>query len=189
MGKKDTKKIINDFRLKGRLVGDRLYLRRVRLTDANENYCRWLNDPEVTQFSENRFKKWTIKEIRDYIKKINNNPDYCFVAIVLKKGDKHIGNIKLGPVNRYHKYAEIATMIGDKTYWNKGYGSEAKRVLIDYVFKKVGLHKITSGMYINHIGAIKSNEKLGFSREGIRKKQVLYQGKYTDVVLYGLVNE
>jgi len=51
-----------------------------------------------------------------------------------------IGNVGLIDINHIHGSAEIGIFIGDKSYWNKGYGKEALSLLIDYSYKKLNLH-------------------------------------------------
>ena len=67
------------------IEGENIYLRQIRVIDVNRNYCNWLNDPEVTQYMESRFEKWTIKKVKDYVSKIKSNPDYVFLAIYFQK--------------------------------------------------------------------------------------------------------
>src|SRR3989338_6846813 len=90
-----------------RLDGQRIYLRPVVESDATDEYARWLNDPEVNQFLESRFSISTKESVQDYIKKQWEDPNTLFLAIVLKENGKHIGNIKLGPMNWYHNVGDI----------------------------------------------------------------------------------
>src|SRR3990167_8080420 len=89
------------------IEGQRIFLREINLSDANRNYCSWMNDAKANQYLESRFEKWTIKKLRSYINKVKQNPDYLFLAIVTKDKNRHIGNIKIGPINRIHKFADI----------------------------------------------------------------------------------
>ena len=50
-----------------------------------------------------------------------------FLPFAIKTTDKHIGNIKLGPINWIHRYGDISLLIGDKDYWGKGIATEAIR--------------------------------------------------------------
>ncbi|HUU40778.1 MAG TPA: hypothetical protein VMW42_07550, partial [Desulfatiglandales bacterium] len=50
--------------------GERIYLREIRLSDANKNYRDWMNDPKVNKYLESRFEKWSIKKLKDYVSKI-----------------------------------------------------------------------------------------------------------------------
>lgn len=171
------------------LEGDGIYLRDIKLTDVNKDYCKWVNDLEVNQFLETRFKKWTIKKLKNYVNKIKNNSDYLFLAIILKNGNRHIGNMKLGPINRIHKFADIGILIGEKSFWGKGFATEAIKLVVDYAFNKLNLHKLTAGAYSNNPGSIKAFKKAGFLVEGIRKKQCFYNGDYVDGILVGIVRE
>ncbi|MDD5680708.1 MAG: GNAT family protein [Candidatus Omnitrophica bacterium] len=171
------------------IEGDRIYLRKVRLSDANNSYLRWLNDEEVSRFLESRFKKWTMAGLRKYIKAITGNPDNLFLAIILKEGNRHIGNIKLGPINRAHNSAEIGIIIGEKDCWGKGFATEAIRLVSGYAFGRSGIHKLTAGAYSNNGGSIKAFQKAGFSTEGVRRKQCLSGGKYVDCALLGRIRK
>src|SRR5262249_1908718 len=89
------------------LAGPRLYLGEVRHSDVNETYYRWMNDPEVTRYLESRFYPHSLEGLRAYVTSKLGDRDNIFLAIVLKDGDRHIGNIKLGPIHWMHRYADI----------------------------------------------------------------------------------
>jgi RimJ/RimL family protein N-acetyltransferase len=174
-----TKKII---------TGQNIYLRLVEPTDATNKYLSWLKDKEVNQFLETRFQKWTVQKIKNYIKTINKNPGNIFLAIIKKDNQKHIGNVKIGPIDKNHKSAEISLIIGDKSCWGKGFGSETINLICNFAFCKLRLHKLTSGAYANNPGSIKAFLKCGFAIEGVRKKQYKYKKSYVDAVLLGKLN-
>ena len=129
--------------------GPRILLRPVTLDDAGKQYCNWLNDPEVNQYLETRFKEQTIQSIREYVKTMRNDPDVLFQVIILKHGNIHIGNIKLGPVCVRYRRSEISFFIGEKEYWGQGYATEAVSLLTEYALKKLELIKVTAGCYSN----------------------------------------
>jgi len=169
------------------IEGENLYLRKIKLSDVNGKYLGWMNDGEVNQYLESRFEKWSINKLRDYIGSINKNPDYVFLGIFIKDTDRHIGNIKLGPINKYHKFADIGIIIGDKDCWGKGFASEAIRLITDYAVHTLKLHKLTAGAYVNNVGSVKAFKKAGFRVEGIRAKHYLYKGEYIDAAVLGIV--
>jgi [ribosomal protein S5]-alanine N-acetyltransferase len=171
------------------IKGKRIYLREIKLSDANKNYRDWINDPEVNQYLESRFEKWSIKKLKSYVSAIKKNPSYVFLAIIVKNRNKHIGNIKIGLVNKIHKFADVGIIIGEKSFWGKGFAAEAIKLVVDYAFNKLGLHKLTAGAYSNNIRSIKAFEKAGFSVEGVRKKHYLCKGDYVDGVLLGIVRK
>lgn len=168
------------------IIGDQIYLRKIKLSDVDDRYCKWMNNPKVNQYLESRFQKWTVRNLKGYVREIKNNPDYLFLAIIEKKESKHIGNVKIGPINKVHRFAEIGIIIGEESFWGKGFASEAIRLVIDYSFNVLNLHKLTAGAYENNIASIKAFEKAGFSEEGRRRNYYLYKDEYVDSVLLGI---
>jgi [ribosomal protein S5]-alanine N-acetyltransferase len=171
------------------ITGKNIYLREVRLTDVNEAYYRWMNDCEVTQYLESRFYPNSFDSLKRYVEDKLNDRDNVFLAIILKKSNRHIGNIKLGPINWIHRYADVALMIGEKDCRGKGYGTEAIRLITAYAFDKLDLHKLTAGCYEANKGSAESFQKAGFAIEGICKSQYYCIDKYVDSIRLGRWNE
>jgi RimJ/RimL family protein N-acetyltransferase len=73
-------------------------------------------------------------------------------------------------------------------YWGKGYGTEAVKLMRDYAFNKVNLHKLTAHAYVANKASIRVLEKAGFIIEGIQKNQFLLNGEYADISLLGMIN-
>ena len=170
------------------LLGERIYLREVRLSDVNDTYYRWMNNPEITQFLESRFYPNTIETLQGYVKNFLGNKDNIFLAIVLKENHKHIGNIKIGPIIWFHRLADIGVMLGEKDCWGKGYASEAISLLAEHAFSTLNLHKLTAGCYEPNQGSLETFQKAGFETEGVRKKHCFSNGNYVDAILLGRIN-
>lgn len=170
------------------LEGERLYLRGVTSEDVTDAYLRWMNDPEVTRYLESRFFPQTKEGIRSFVESLQGDRDNAFFAIVLKEGDRHIGNIKLGPINWLHRLGEIGLMIGEKDTWGKGYAAEAIRLITDYAFRHLNLHKVTAGCYGSNQGSARAFERAGFTVEGLRPQHFFCEGEYVDFILLGKIN-
>ena len=168
------------------IEGTKTYLRPLEMDDVSKSYVGWLNDPEVNGFLESRFLKQTKTTVKKYVSAIKKDKNYLFLAIVIKDGGKHIGNIKLGPINKVHGFAEIGILIGDKSSWGKGYATEAIKLLVNHAFKNLGLRKLTAGCYETNVGSIKAFQKAGFLEEGRFKKHYAYNGKYLDRICLAL---
>ena len=153
------------------------------MADVSDRYCEWLNDPEVTKYTEQRFYRHTKESISQYIK---DQPDNVFFWAILI-GKEHVGNIKLD-VNRIHRRGEISLLIGEKKYWGKGYGTEAVELVVEFAFSELGLHKLTAGCYETNIASRRIFEKNGFVMEGIIKEGYFYDGKYIDALRFGRIS-
>ena len=169
------------------LYGERIYLRRLTEDDATEDYVRWMNDPDINQYLESRFYTHTIESTKAFVRSVTNDNNYQF-GIFLKDSGKHIGNIKVGGINHYHRFADIGFLIGEKEYWGKGIATEAIRLATDFAFNTLNLHKIWGGLYSPNIGSLKAFEKNGYEQEGVKKSQYLLNGVYYDDIMFGKVN-
>lgn len=171
------------------LDGPRIYLREVRLSDVTENYHCWLNDPAVTQYLEVRYVPRSLDNIRGFVAAMDGKADEVFLAVCLRDGDRHIGNIKVGPVNWVHRFADISLLIGEQDCWGKGYATEAIRLVCRFGFGTLNLRKLKAGAYAPNLGSIKAFEKVGFAREGLIRGEYLVNGQPIDHVLLGLLAE
>ena len=168
------------------LEGDRIYLREVRVSDVNERYQTWLNDPAVTAFLEIRYTPRSFENIRKFVEAMDGKTDEIFLAICLKKEERHIGNIKLGPINPIHRFADVSLLIGERDCWRAGYATEAIRILTTFAFNALNLNKLRAGCYSGNRGSEKAFLKAGFRREGLLKNQWIVGGAFQDEVLMGL---
>lgn len=170
------------------IEGGKVYLREVRESDVNEDYYVWMNDSEITQHLETRFYPNSMPRILSFVKSKFEDPNNVFLAIISKDSDKHIGNIKLGPINWIHRTGEIGIVLGDKQMWGKGIATETLTLMSTYAFNKLNLRKLTAGCYSNNNGSEKAFVKAGYIVEGIRKNHFFCDGIYVDYILLGLIN-
>ena len=171
------------------LENHRLLLRPIKLSDCTLRYLGWLQDPQINKYLETRWAEQTLESIKAFVvSKIQSESEYLF-AIVEKETDQHIGNIKIGPVNSHHKYADVSYFIGEKSCWGKGYATEAIRLITRFGFEELGLFKVQAGVYENNIGSIKALEKVGFVQEGCLRKQLLSNGDREDHLLFGIFED
>jgi ribosomal-protein-alanine N-acetyltransferase len=172
---------------KNLLETDRLYLREVRVSDVNENYYRWLNDPEVIRFLETRYIPRSLENIRSFVERMDGRTDEVLLAICLRDKDRHIGNIKLGPINWIHGVADISLLIGEKDCWGKGYAPEAIALVCRHAFTTLNLRKVKAGCYAINLASKRAFEKIGFRVEGVLKGEVMIDRHPEDVFLLGLL--
>jgi len=168
------------------LEGERIRLREVRGSDVTERYRAWLNDPAVTAFLEIRYAPHSLEDIRKFVEAMRGRDDVVFLAICLKDGDRHIGNIKLGPIHRIHRFGDISLLIGERGCWGQGYATEAIRILAAFAFDVLNMNKLRAGCYSKNRGSEKAFLKAGFRREGRLKNQWVTGDAFQDEVLLGL---
>jgi ribosomal-protein-alanine N-acetyltransferase len=167
------------------IPGERLYLREVCPEDVGEAYHRWLNDPEVTQYTESRFFPNSVARLREYVARFAADRDNLFLAIVLRQDGRHIGNIKLGPINWIHRTGDIGIVIGERECRGHGYGPEAIRLLTDHAFRVLNLRRVTAGCYATNVASVKAFLKAGWRQESVRPRQYWSGDRYVDEILLG----
>jgi RimJ/RimL family protein N-acetyltransferase len=151
--------------------------------DAAGPYATWMNDSEVTRFLESRFTIYAPEALRAYIEELRQQPSVHFFAIVLSDSDRHIGNIKLGPIDEHHKTGDIGLLIGERDCWGHGYATEAISLLATLAFGELGLVKLTAGAYAGNVGSIRAFERAGFHVEATRRRHYECEGQRVDGVL------
>jgi RimJ/RimL family protein N-acetyltransferase len=168
-----------------RLDGPRVTLVTLHVEDVTERYVRWMSDPLVIRYLESRHAPSSAERVREFVATTQADADQHLMAIRLQDGDEHIGNIKLGPVNRVHRSADIGIIIGERDQWGKGYATEAIALMTDHAFGTLGLHKLNAGCYAPNEGSARAFEKAGWTREGLRRAQYLSDGEWVDEILVG----
>ncbi len=167
------------------LQGTEIYLRPARLADANERYLGWLQDPEVNRFLEVRHQTQTLETIRAFIHSTEQSRRDHLFAICLNEGGRHIGNLRLGPVDAPNAVGTIGLMIGERACWGRGYATQAIALVCKHAFETMCLRRLTAGAYWANVGSIRAFERNGFVREGVLRGGALYAGAPMDVVILG----
>lgn len=162
------------------LQGKRLRLRPNDITDV-DRYTRWINDEEIRSFLGSVFPTTKLQE-EDWLREKQKQTDCVQLAIETNKGT-HIGGISIFRIHWIDRTAETGTMIGDKKYWNDGYGTEAKMLLLKYAFETLGLRKIHSRAYAYNERSINYSLKCGYQITGRQKDEKFKFGKYHDLVM------
>ena len=171
------------------LESERLLLRPVELTDVNDTYRSWMNDPVVMQYTESRFQTHSLEQIRQYVASVQADPSSRFFAIIEHESGKHIGNIKIGHIHPVHRHADVGIIIGDKASWGKGYATESLQLVAGFAGRNLKLHKLTAGIYANNPGSLQAFLKAGFVLEGRFASHWFCDGEYVDGLQVGLLLE
>lgn len=149
-----------------------IILKKLNLTtDISKKYLSWMNDFEVFKFTKQKNKKHSLDNIREFVKEKNESKNEFLYGIFLNKDNsrKHIGNIKLGPINLIYKSSDISYFIGEKNLWGHGYSTLAIAELIK-IAKKKKLEKLRALAHEINIGSKIVLIKNGFKKRGKLKK-------------------
>lgn len=169
-----------------RFYGKNIYLRKLVGSDVTNGYLLWFADPDVTRFLE--AKNLTKKEVIDYINYGKKSGTYYMYAICDKTTNKHIGNLKMGPIVHKFKISDMVVVIGDKNYWGKGIASEAIKIGNKIAFELYDIRKLSGAIYSSNMGSIKCYIKGGWIIEGILKGHLICENKIVDKVCVSCFN-
>ncbi|MFD1031635.1 GNAT family N-acetyltransferase [Metaplanococcus flavidus] len=101
---------------------------------------------------------------------------------------KLVGTINLFRIFRGPLQSAMIGYAVDRNYNGKGYATEAIRLMVEYAFKELGLHRIEAGVMPHNAPSLRVLEKAGFEREGIARKNVQINGKWQDHVVMAIIN-
>ena len=169
-----------------KLLGDRIYL-SPRNSEDVELFTEWLNDFEITDYTGRSGILTTLESEKKYLEE-NSSPEATFVIVTIE-GDKMIGTVGLEDVNNINRTATLGIFIGDKDYRDKGYGTEAIKLILEYGFKYMNLNNIKLDLMAFNTRSLKCYEKCGFKEYGRRRKCKFVNGKYYDSISMDILTE
>ena len=169
------------------IVGESIYLRLVEPADCREEYLKWLLEPEVHRFLETRWAEQTEASIRSFVASMRSTSENYLFAIVHLEKEEHVGNIKVGPINGQHRFADVSYFIGRRDMWGRGIASEAIALATRFGFERVGLHRMQAVVEPENAASAKALERAGYSLEGRLREKLFRDGEWRDQLVYGIV--
>ncbi|ABW18808.1 GNAT family N-acetyltransferase [Alkaliphilus oremlandii] len=160
----------------------RIILRKMTAQDT-EIYHEWRNDLEVMQTTAPFLDVYNIRETEEFVNQIILGSQFSKSYIIVEKeSNKAIGITSLINIDYKNRNAECIIDIGDKETWGKGYGTEAMKLILDFGFLEMNLHRIFLRVFSFNSRAIKLYEKLGFQQEGRSRESFFREGKWHDII-------
>lgn len=170
------------------IYGERIRLRALKKDDL-PLFVRWINDPEVTQGTMLTLP-FSLEDEEDWYAGVRKNPHEerpLVIEILTEDGWEPIGNCGLFGFDWRTRQAEFGIIIGAKNYWNKGYGTEALRLIAQHGFNTLNLNRIALRVFANNPRAIRVYEKVGFVQEGCLRQGHYQAGGYVDVFIMSML--
>ncbi len=169
------------------LKGKKVILRPLNKKTDLTSCLQWINDPEV-----NYFLGWCLPQSEaqeeEWFNKIGKDDKNIVFAIETLEG-RYIGNIGLHNINWKDRTAMTGTVIGEKDLWGKGYGTDAKMLLLSFAFNTLNLEKICSEAFEFNERSRSYNLKCGYKEEGRKRSQMFKNGRRWDVIMLGVLRK
>lgn len=165
------------------IKGKRVTLRKLRMSDADKitEYCK---DPSISRWTRSIPYPYKRKHAIDFIKKnfkTWGKERYNYGIICQRE---FVGTVCLMP--KEEGIAELGYWIGKK-HRGKGYATEASRMIMKEGFERLKLHKIYADHVKENPASGRVMQKIGMKKEGIMREQIKKQGKYRDLIQYGIL--
>ncbi len=163
------------------LVGERLYLRPVEEGDL-PHVMALANDEELRGLTGG-VQPMSHADALDWLERVRKDPARLWFVIVLRDSGHVIGEAGLLRIFHEWRTADMSLMLGDRSAWGQGYGTEAARLLVDHAFGALSLHRLAIGVVGFNERALAFWESLGFRREGIQREGYFHGGRFHDFVM------
>jgi len=128
----------------------------------------------------------------EWFNALKHKEDMVHFSIYLldqKDAEKIIGNCAIHNIDPKNRKCTCGITIGEKEYQNKGYGTEAMEMLVEYCFNTLNMNRIELTVYDYNIRAYKSYQKVGFVEEGRKRQARYHNGKYYDEIIMSILRE
>lgn len=167
------------------LIGDRVRLRAVQPSDY-PLLAQWLNDSRVMLYwgrPGNTVSVAEVARLEETEAARGNSRKY----VIEVDGDRAIGQIDYYDLDWRVRSAWVSILIGDEEYWSGGYGTDAMRTLLRYLFDQLALHRVTLTVHESNARAQRSYEKNGFVREGVMRDWAYFDGHWENGVVMAVL--
>lgn len=168
--------------------GEHIFLSQVRREDV-PLIARWFSDLELNTYLGAVGMSFTPEQEQDWYDRVVKQTDSKTFAIIVREGQRMIGNVSLMEINARHGHATLGIAIGDKSAWGQGYGSEAVRLMCDYGFTFLSLHNIRLWHVAFNERGHRAYLKAGFREVGRVRGAILFNGQRYDDVLMDITRD
>jgi RimJ/RimL family protein N-acetyltransferase len=167
-------------------TGELVRLRAFEADDEDRLY-EFFNDRDVMENMGGRFPE-SRKKIRERLERWAQ-PAYDLAAFAVTDLAERrlIGAVALRGASPEVRDAEVDLLLGDKSFWGRGYGTDTMRTLLRVGFEQMNLHRIHLWAYTRNVPAVRVYEKVGFVHEVLARESWYKDGVYLDAHLMSVL--
>jgi RimJ/RimL family protein N-acetyltransferase len=169
------------------LTGPRLSLRPLEKNDL-PLLQKWSNDPELRALT-GETRPMSAAAAEDYFERIQRDEARVWFVIEVRATGQVIGETGLLRMFPDWRNTDLSIIIGEAEAQEKGYGSEAIRLMLDYAFGALGFHRVSIGVVGFNARALHFYEKNGFRREGVQRDGYFYNHTFSDFVMMSILED
>jgi RimJ/RimL family protein N-acetyltransferase len=145
------------------IIGSKTRLREKKFSDVRNDY-RWQSDPELSRLDAAPVLIMSFSlYLLDYAAALHQADFNRYPLGIDTLGGKHIGNCTCYDIDEKKGEAQLGIMIGNREYWDRGYGTDALNTMVDYIFRKTSLHRLYLKTLEWNLRAQKCFIKCGFT--------------------------
>lgn len=169
------------------LLGERVCLTPVLEADLPMLY-EWIGERSLVVLN-GPYHPVGEAEHRAWFEAVQERTDLHLFAIRLLEDGELIGSCQLHGVSPVHRSAELQIRIGAGDRLEKGFGTEAVRLLLSFAFMDLNLERVYLHVRADNGRAVRAYQKAGFAREGVLRRAAFIDGEYRDIVVMGILRE
>ena len=170
------------------LEGELVSLRPLERDDAPA-FVRWLNAPDVRAGLQ-VFRPLSLAAEYAFLENLGSTQEQqLVVGIVERTSGALVGACGLHDISWRDRRALFGILIGEKSCWGRGMGREASRLLVDYAFGTLGLHRVELHVYAFNTRALRTYQALGFVREGTLREHHFHDGRFVDTQTMAVLSD
>jgi RimJ/RimL family protein N-acetyltransferase len=169
------------------LDSDNIYLRTLERDDL-DLFWQWFADREVIRYSMGMLIfPFSKAETQEWLEQTVHDKQVLSLGIVEKASDQLIGYAGITSISNINRSGEYYIFIGNKGSWGKGYGTEVTRLIVNYGFRSLNLHRIMLTVFASNTAGIRVYTKAGFTEEGLMRQANYREGIYHDVIVMSIL--
>jgi RimJ/RimL family protein N-acetyltransferase len=171
------------------LEGKLVRLRPMEPEDRDRFY-QWMNDDEVKEFLGARYYISRLAEGEWLAARTKEPVSYANLHFAVETLDgRHIGSMGFHETVPEDRKATLGILIGDKEFWDRGYGTDAMRTLLRFAFQEMNLNRVMLHVDERNHRAQACYRKCGFVEEGRLRQDRYGHGRYWDTLVMGILRD